>query len=634
MCVYTFLNWLLVIRLHLFLVKEEVTNLWIPFGLPWIPLYFWYLPRLRLLKFKDRDKGPTGAMLVAGWGVAVPLFLTQAYLSTASERLTALDKVRDIAQTEQTRYYIFKDYTIDRPYNASQYKKTVTGKSGQYLDLNLYIVCPIYDPDRVPLTDDRHYPVSNQPLYFLNGTLSDSSIINRLKKKDIANIYLLKGAPALARYGLAGRNGVANIFTKDPLLALDTQSTRPLPDSLSASPADDEPTKITTVGQDTFIYPLAWIGVKYSKEISNRLDADVKRKKSDDFLKESWTDYFQRPDKGFTYFDEVPYNNDYSEFVKAAQKTKRLRNETHIPILVPRTDAFENRNGHKLSWIFGSFAICATIFFLVLMAVPFDERKLSEWLAGNRPRKADRLSREINGPSSETDGSSPEVDGPSSETNRPTPEKTNEFSDTWKAFAPRQGFLSTPVIIYLNVAVFIVMVIAGLGFLDFTPTDLAAWGGNYGPYTSNSQWWRLVTATFLHGGFAHLTFNMYGLLFVGLLLEPILGRNRFAVCYLVTGILASFASFKIHPASVSVGASGAIFGMYGIFLVFLVTGVCPPGMKKAFLASTVIFIGYNLVAGLAGNADNAAHIGGLATGAIIGLALSGKLKIEKEADSG
>jgi membrane associated rhomboid family serine protease len=100
--------------------------------------------------------------------------------------------------------------------------------------------------------------------------------------------------------------------------------------------------------------------------------------------------------------------------------------------------------------------------------------------------------------------------------------------------------------------------------------------------------------------------------------------------YLVTGLLASATSLWWHHAVVSVGASGAIFGLYGTFLALLVTQVFPKEFSKAFLTSTLFFVGYNLVMGLAGGIDNAAHIGGLVSGFCIGLLLSPRLKREAE----
>ena len=178
----------------------------------------------------------------------------------------------------------------------------------------------------------------------------------------------------------------------------------------------------------------------------------------------------------------------------------------------------------------------------------------------------------------------------------------------------------------LNIMIFILMVFAGLGFMSFKAVDLLGWGANFKPLTTNGEWWRLLTNIFLHGGLMHLLANMYGLLFVGIFLEPRLGKIKYAAVYLATGVLASIASLWWHDATVSVGASGAIFGLYGVFLALLLTKVYPKEFNKAFLASTLIFIGYNLLMGLTGGIDNAAHIGGLISGFLIGLVLIPQLK--------
>jgi len=156
------------------------------------------------------------------------------------------------------------------------------------------------------------------------------------------------------------------------------------------------------------------------------------------------------------------------------------------------------------------------------------------------------------------------------------------------------------------------------------------WGANFRPLTTEGQWWRLLTSTFLHGGLMHLLANMYGLLFVGIFLEPLLGRTKYLIAYLLTGILASVASLWWYDATVSVGASGAIFGLYGIFLALLLTKVFHPDFAKSFLLSTAIFVGFNLLMGLTGGIDNAAHIGGLLSGFIVGLILYPSLKRQNE----
>ena len=112
--------------------------------------------------------------------------------------------------------------------------------------------------------------------------------------------------------------------------------------------------------------------------------------------------------------------------------------------------------------------------------------------------------------------------------------------------------------------------------------------------------------------------NMYALIYIGLLLEPFLGKTRFLSAYLLTGILASVASLWWHDLTVSAGASGAIFGMYGVFLALLTTNLIEKSARQALLTSIGIFVVYNLAYGLKGGIDNAAHIGGLVSGLVIG----------------
>jgi rhomboid protease GluP len=119
---------------------------------------------------------------------------------------------------------------------------------------------------------------------------------------------------------------------------------------------------------------------------------------------------------------------------------------------------------------------------------------------------------------------------------------------------------------------------------------------------------------------------MYALLYIGMLLEPRIGSSRFLSAYILTGIAASATSLWWHDLTISAGASGAIFGMYGVFLAMLSTNLIEKSARKALLTSIGIFVFYNLVNGMKGGIDNAAHIGGLVSGLIIGYAFYPSLK--------
>jgi len=209
---------------------------------------------------------------------------------------------------------------------------------------------------------------------------------------------------------------------------------------------------------------------------------------------------------------------------------------------------------------------------------------------------------------------------------QPPPTTKEKITGFFAIFKPTSGYFITPIIINLNIAIFILMVITGVNAFLPNNESLIIWGANFRPITLEGQWWRLITNCFLHIGIFHLLMNMYALLYVGLLLEPHLGKTRFAAAYLLTGIAASITSLWWHDLTISAGASGAIFGLYGVFLAMLTTNLIEKSARKALLTSIGIFVAYNLMNGMKGGIDNAAHIGGLISGLIIGHSFYPSLK--------
>lgn len=203
---------------------------------------------------------------------------------------------------------------------------------------------------------------------------------------------------------------------------------------------------------------------------------------------------------------------------------------------------------------------------------------------------------------------------------------TQNFKGFLSIFVPRNGYFVTPILLNLNLLVFILMVSMGVSAFDPDGESLIRWGANFKPITTAAEPWRLLTNCFLHIGILHLLLNMYALVFIGAILEPYLGKTRFAVVYLLAGIGASAASLWWHDMTISAGASGAIFGMYGVFLALLTTDFIHKDIRKSLLTSISVFVGYNLLNGLKGGIDNAAHIGGLLSGLIMGYALIPSLK--------
>ena len=204
--------------------------------------------------------------------------------------------------------------------------------------------------------------------------------------------------------------------------------------------------------------------------------------------------------------------------------------------------------------------------------------------------------------------------------------KRNSF---WSFFIPRKGFMATPILIDLNLLVFIVMIASGVGIMSPSTLSLLKWGADFGPLTLTGDWWRAVTCNFIHIGAFHLLMNMYAFMYVGLLLEDLIGSRRMFMSYLLTGLCSAVFSLYMHGETISSGASGAIFGLYGIFLAFLFFHRIAKEQRKALLTSILIFVGYNLVYGMKAGIDNAAHIGGLLSGFLLGIIYVCSYKFEK-----
>lgn len=198
------------------------------------------------------------------------------------------------------------------------------------------------------------------------------------------------------------------------------------------------------------------------------------------------------------------------------------------------------------------------------------------------------------------------------------------FEDSLDALTPTPWALYA--VVALNVLLWAMNVAAGLSPTKPLSTELFRWGANAASaVVLDNQWWRLLSATFLHAGIVHLAFNMLGLWEAGKQLCRLLGNGQFLLIYLAAGLCASAAS--LHYAaqnSVSVGASGAIFGVLGALLAasWHYRHIVPPANLRRLWIGLGFFIGYSLLHGLGQqNVDNAAHIGGLLSGTALGLVL-------------
>jgi rhomboid protease GluP len=211
-------------------------------------------------------------------------------------------------------------------------------------------------------------------------------------------------------------------------------------------------------------------------------------------------------------------------------------------------------------------------------------------------------------------------------TQAPQPSQTRSRILTGWAYAP-----ATYILIGISCAVYLAMVLNGVSWWDPTAEQILHWGANNGIYELHGEWWRLITATFLHIGIIHIGTNMWCLWNLGLLGEPLLGPVGIVAVYLLTGVTGNLLSSAVNPGAIGAGASGAVFGIAGVLILLLNSPHLPfprPELRR-LRRSVIYFAAINLVIGASTlmysggiKIDNMAHLGGFLSGMAIGVPLA------------
>eukprot|EP00831_Metopus_contortus_P006453 TRINITY_DN12471_c0_g1_i1.p1 TRINITY_DN12471_c0_g1~~TRINITY_DN12471_c0_g1_i1.p1 ORF type:complete len:352 (-),score=19.27 TRINITY_DN12471_c0_g1_i1:214-1269(-) len=183
----------------------------------------------------------------------------------------------------------------------------------------------------------------------------------------------------------------------------------------------------------------------------------------------------------------------------------------------------------------------------------------------------------------------------------------------------KRNFITYSLII-INVMIFIITAFLSNSIFDIKGSVLLVFGAKYGPLIKAGEYYRLFTCAFLHGGIIHILFNMYSLYIVGPQINRVYGMYKYIFIYIITCFTSSIASYTFSPNTLSIGASGAIFGLLGALISFGI--IERRKMDKRFLSGLLQVLALNLFIGFTNRSiDNYGHIGGLIGGIIIGFIL-------------
>lgn len=147
-------------------------------------------------------------------------------------------------------------------------------------------------------------------------------------------------------------------------------------------------------------------------------------------------------------------------------------------------------------------------------------------------------------------------------------------------------------------------------------------GACWAESVKEGEYWRLLTCSFLHAGIEHILLNMICLYTAGRLLEMMIGHFRFGIVYILTAIAGAICSCCYHPDSVCVGASGAVFGIFGASLVYVIFSYRKLGINAtdaiSYIKESVICLSINFLYSLSPGVDLSAHVGGFLAGCVLG----------------
>lgn len=181
---------------------------------------------------------------------------------------------------------------------------------------------------------------------------------------------------------------------------------------------------------------------------------------------------------------------------------------------------------------------------------------------------------------------------------------------------PADNFV-TMIVLIINTGLFVLTAMRSSGgFMGIDSRTLVEFGAKYGPLIFGAgQWWRLVTAGFLHGGLLHIAMNSYALFMLGPISERLFGASRFIVIYFTAIVVGFMASAWALPMTPSIGASGGITGLIGALLGlgYREKSHVVNTFRSALIQNTILMIVIGFLPGI----DNYAHGGGFAAGFVV-----------------
>lgn len=326
-----------------------------------------------------------------------------------------------------------------------------------------------------------------------------------------------------------------------------------------------------------------WLGARYETSMRSALTPDEKRQRITQFTR-NVTARFNADDFRRAYFSVCSDRKQRHALLEAMSYSPRSTEADAVTFLCPHNTPFAQRGEGALKWTIilflgGSMLWCAIISFLRIDTANYRRWKTPDHAENRKARR-------------------------------------------WELdfILPTKDYLATPLLAGAILVVWACMAWAGDGLFAADAKALLGWGAVYGSLVMEGAYWRLLTGMFVHANLVHLMNNLVGLVCAGAFVEKRFGHTWLLATFLLGGLGGSLWSIHWNSDRVSVGASGAIFGIVG-FAVVMILALRKrfASERRALLLVAAGYLGFNLLIGLLPHVDLAAHVGGTLAGAMIGI---------------
>jgi len=332
---YTYLNWLTMIYLQSFPIKEKIVNNIPPLIISYIAVLIWLRSRIKLLKI-----GTIGNLnlritysFIAAFAITAPTIIAQNYMVTATGKLTELDNIEQIDGHVATKYYRLKNYYVDKNDFQTYTTTEVTGKHSEYLNIYVFIVCPLL-PSKPAFYEETDKGIGHYlPLLVIDGKPYRNLEPSAIPTEKILSLTKLSSYAAFQLYGEIAKNGAILLTTKHFIPV-----------------TKDSVTKERTFLPDTL---KSWLGYKYTDCISNRISNQEQEKLIKTFRSDCKKNFELKDISRFVYLKRMGISDEIEDYQNAICNSPLIQSSKIV--LLPINEPFESRNGNMFSWIFISF---------------------------------------------------------------------------------------------------------------------------------------------------------------------------------------------------------------------------------------------------------------------------------------